>query len=105
MSDAKQQRRTSPGSGLLCLNRKMLSPLLAILRQQGPVKQLNAGARIDRTIAAMNEFLQLRAKTVAIDSDLGPAGAERVGGCFQFWLSAHGQSWSVGACGARSVRG
>ena len=76
----KQQRRTAPGTGPAGLDRKMGGALAAVFGQERPVQQLCAGAGIDRTIAAMNEFRQLGATAVAIDADFRPARVERLSG-------------------------
>ena len=53
--------------------REMLGPCTAVFRQQGTVKQLNAGFGINRAITAMDDLLQLRASGIAVHADVVPA--------------------------------
>jgi hypothetical protein len=51
----------------------MTGPLAPVIRRQRPIQQLNARRGIDGTVAAVNEFLQLAAGTIAADTDCAPA--------------------------------
>ena len=71
--DAEEQGGMPGWAGELLFLREMLGPRAAVFRQQRTVKQLNAGFGINRTVAAMDDLLQLRASGIALHADFVPA--------------------------------